>query len=391
MTVVFVQPFSFASPGGGPRIFRALAAAAPLPIVSVASSVAPPSRDAADSSSEHVHELHLPPRPHFGRLDSTRLYRALNGIDLVLQSQYERRLERICRQRDASAIHGLAHAPDFWPALRVAHRLKLPYFLTVHDDLRYTMAGNLGAGIAERRLGEAWRQATHRFVISREMGTEYSRRYGRATFTVVTDGIDSVADAQLPPADSFRVYFGGLFHLVYRPNLRALLDALRMLSGESAQRAVAFTGRCGSIADFEPPADLEFRVLPYGPAATMRDDMHAADFLYLPLPFGKDGDNFSRYSMSAKMVTYLGSGRPIIYHGPPDAAAGSLLARHGACIAIHTLEAQSIAATLLAANERLATIVANARDLAQSEFMLADHQQRFWREVEPAARAAIAA
>ncbi len=39
---------------------------------------------------------------------------------------------------------------------------------------------------------------------------------------------------------------------------------------------------------------------------------------------------FARYSLSTKMVTYAGSGVPILYHGPADSAAYELLNKNNA-------------------------------------------------------------
>ena len=63
--VVFVQPFSLGSAGGGARILRALIEQAPLAVQSICSSPEKPKawRD----------EVHLPSRPSWGRIEYSRL------------------------------------------------------------------------------------------------------------------------------------------------------------------------------------------------------------------------------------------------------------------------------------------------------------------------------
>lgn len=112
--------------------------------------------------------------------------------------------------------------------------------------------------------------------------------------------------------------------------------------------------------------------------------MLSADLLYLPLPFQEFARAFSRFSLSTKMITYLGSGLPIFYHGPGDAAAGKLLARHDAAAICTTLNAEEISKQLLDAIARREAIVGSALSLARSQFLLADQQRRFWEPIRAA-------
>ena len=61
-------------------------------------------------------------------------------------------------------------------------------------------------------------------------------------------------------------------------------------------------------------------------------DLENADLLYMPIPFGKEHENFARYSVSTKMVTYAGTGIPILYHGPTNSAAFGILGGNKAAI-----------------------------------------------------------
>jgi alkanesulfonate monooxygenase SsuD/methylene tetrahydromethanopterin reductase-like flavin-dependent oxidoreductase (luciferase family) len=107
--------------------------------------------------------------------------------------------------------------------------------------------------------------------------------------------------------------------------------------------------------------------------------MEEVDFLYMPMPFGPEHENFTRYSVSTKMVTYVGSGLPILYHGPTTSAAFDLLRRHKAGIFLTSLSPEEIARSLTElSNAQREAVVRNALDLARREFMLADQTRKFW-------------
>jgi hypothetical protein len=268
---------------------------------------------------------------------------------------------------------------DFWYAYQVARAMKIPYYLSVHDDLAYALQGKpeLNAGLTALR--EVWQEAAHRFVISDGMGKEYCRRYGKAEYDVVTDGLENVpVRVRRHPRSSLRVYFMGLVHRSYAANLRVLLNALEMLQSRQPQLNISITCRCGSL-----PKDLSarfpVRVLPFGTEQDILRDLDDSDLLYLPLPFDSEYDLFVKYSLSTKMITYLGSGLPIFYHGPADAAAGRLLASHDAACMSCSLDPEQVADHLLQVPDAAESVVSRAAMLASDEFLLDHQRDRFIR------------
>ena len=119
----------------------------------------------------------------------------------------------------------------------------------------------------------------------------------------------------------------GSIHLSYEANFNALFQALGYLR-ESGQE-VSLTVRGGFPFPIRN-GDVPVEVRPWGTQADVERDLREADFLYLPLPFEPEHQSFVRYSLATKLVTYLGSGLPIVYHGPKHAAAAELLAEHDA-------------------------------------------------------------
>jgi hypothetical protein len=375
--IAFIQSFGLHGPAGGPKLLRALLQYDHPPVLSIDTGVV------AAPSGQTGEEIHLSVRPCFGRLEWTRLHGKLALFDKVFRPRFENRLRRVLEEHQVKVIHTIPSAYDIVPISRVASDLGIPCFLNIHDDIEMTSSHHPQLGEMVAALGNAWRNAKGVFVISNEIGEEYCRRYGAREYRIVTDGLTSAAEGpQARPRGSLRVYFMGLFHIRYGTNLRALLDALKIIRSQHSDLEITVTCRCGSIVCPTDKDDVPVEVLPFAPDETVvEQDMLSADLLYQPLPFEAEAANFGRFSMSTKMVTYLGSGLPILYHGPENAAAYTLLTRHQAAIACTTLDAEAIAKQLMEDLSRREEIVNKALALARSQFMLADQQRRFWEPI----------
>ena len=377
--IAFVQPFGLHESGGSTRILRSLLQGEHPPTLSLytgPSQVAP---------SPGLEEIHIPLRPGFGRLEWTRFRNHLRIFEGVFRSRFEARLRKVIREREIKLLHIIPHAYDIVPVCRVAAELNIPYFLNVHDVLEYTSMGHPLMKQMVETLGHAWRNARGVFVISDEMGKQYSARFGERQYEIITDGLTKTANAPLTrPARSLRVYFMGLFHYRYAANFRAVLDALKSIRGQYPDWDISVTCRCGSIFGEVKQDDVPVTVLPFASESEVEKDMLSADVLYQPLPFESEAVNFGKFSLSTKMVTYLGSGLPIFYHGPEDSAACRLLAGNDAALICTTLDPEVIASQIVEAIMRRETIVENALQLARTRFMLVDQQRRFWQPIESA-------
>jgi glycosyltransferase involved in cell wall biosynthesis len=374
--ILFTQSFPLAHAGGGPRILRSLLEDAPLPTLCVCTS------SFAHAVNYQGSEIHLPLRPDFGRIERSRLASLPPLIAPLFRRRFIRRLEKICRETRVRALHSIAHGgPDFYFVYLISKKLALPFILHLHDDVIYTGAAQLRARTLSSYLGEAWRNARARFVISEELGSEYNKRYGQREFVVVTDGLESIRQQPRPPAkNGLRIYFMGLFHLGYEPNLEALIQALDLLPADlTAGRTPSITLRCDYLRPAVRQKSSAVRVLPFGAEADVQSDLETADCLYLPLHFGERDWPFAAYSLSTKMVTYLGSGIPILYHGPAGTAVSNLLARHQAAALATSLEPAHIAGVLAKLLGHDGPGLAdNALHLARAQFLRTQQRSRFW-------------
>ncbi|HEV2046650.1 MAG TPA: glycosyltransferase [Chthoniobacterales bacterium] len=376
--IVFTQPFGVASPIGGARILRSLLQDSPIPHLCVCTSPWPP-------TAEYRDEVYIPTRPSFGRIERTRFMSLPHALAPLFRRRFVKKLEAACVQAHARALHAIAHGGlDFYHAYRLSRKLRIPFFLQVHDDVAYTGAGRAPQRAISTCLAETWREADVRFVISNELGHEYNRRYGTREFVVVTDGLDRVAPAPRPAPSQLRIYFMGLFHLEYERNLEALIEALELLSSEpDLAQTCSITLRCHDLRPALRKKSRLVRVLPFGSDAELQKDFDTADLLYLPLPFGEQHRALGAYSLSTKMVTYLGTGIPILYHGPVGTAAHNLLSNHRAAALVTSLDAKEIARSLseLLQGEKGPTFAGNALELAAASFVRNEQQEKFWDKI----------
>jgi hypothetical protein len=110
----------------------------------------------------------------------------------------------------------------------------------------------------------------------------------------------------------------------------------------------------------------------------LKKDLNAASILYLPIKF-VDPD-FYRYSLSTKMVSYLGAPGSILYHGPHDSAAGRLLRETHSAINCTSLDVSDMVTCLLHLINEKNTISSHAKELVRNRFSLECIQKRFWQE-----------
>jgi hypothetical protein len=171
----------------------------------------------------------------------------------------------------------------------------------------------------------------------------------------------------------------GLFLLPYEPNLVALQRALKLFQEQNPRYEVSLTLRCGGVRRHALVHPRLVKILPFGSEKEAESDMENADILYQPLSLELSDRHFTAFSLSTKMITYLGTGLPILFHGPTNSAAGSLLRRHRAAFMCATNNVKTLAALLLEiGSAKRGQVVTSALALAQSQFHLEAVRRRFW-------------
>ena len=224
-----------------------------------------------------------------------------------------------------------------------------------------------------------WNAADRRLVISKELGTQYQKLFGNKPYVTITDG---VKESELSEPSTVKqapvvIYFAGLLHLEYVALFKVLADALDLLAKQGLEFKLVLRGT--QVIKFLD--NRSFKVN-YRPTTLndkeLKDELDSASILYLPIKFTTP--DFYRYSLSTKMVGYLGGSGAILYHGPADSAACISLKNANAAVYCTALNVKDMAESILNLLDNNAAISCNAKKLAVEQFNLASIQKLFWQE-----------
>ena len=323
----------------------------------------------------------MPHRPSFGRLELSRFHNLCKLTEGFYLRSFTDNIIKIAKTENVTAIHVIPNGGyDVVAALHASRVLGLPLHVSVHDDIEYALAGNPWLKLYRRAFGEIWNKGVRRTVISREMGEAMCLRWGTQAYDIVTDGIEAPAARPLPSkSNELTVYFAGLFHLCYESNIINLQLVLLKIKKRSPEIVVKLKLRCGFLRAGVINQDLSVEVLPFANEGVVHTEMAQASLLYLPLGFDEKQRLMNQYSLSTKMISYLGSGVPILYHGPDYAAAGQLLRRENAAFLCNVNKVDALVNSLKKINTPLCfPLVENALKIAREQFVLADIRARFW-------------
>ena len=364
---LFLQNFRWNDAGGAPRVLRTMVRGREDRVVAVYSGSTPP-----EESATPTEEIWLPQRRSWGRIERSRFHRIPELFCFIGLSGYTRRLIAFARTSGITGIHAIAHGNDFIHAHRLSKALGVPFYMSVHDDIRAVPLG----GLRERWMKDAWQDAARILAISPELAEEYGARYGHRSYEVITDGAEILTEVPGIQPEARDLYMFGSFHLSYEDNLRIVA---RVMADDGAK----VRARVGALRpEFAKEVVDNVTVLPYVSLSELRSttitDLVPTAALYLPLPFGKDYHWFTRFSLSTKLISYLGMGRPIIYHGPAEAAAAQLLAKHDAAVLVCSNDPLELRAALERCRREGTQLVENALSLAREQFDDAVIRRRFW-------------
>lgn len=368
MKILSYQSFSLFANGGGNRILRRLYQGREAKVVSLVvdgfANVLP---------KGNIKETLVPVMPVHRPWMRWRLRNLGMWLrDVFFHSLTTNRIRKAARQIAYDVIHVVDHGP-YCAALCVDEFLRnKQLWVSFHDHFNTTKSNAENT----RRL---WQHATRRLVISEEIAAEYGRLFGEAEYEIITDGVEDqeIRQPSTQIGKPVNIYFAGLLHLHYIPLFKALADALDKLSHEGLQFKLVLRG----TQQLNELAGRKFEV-DYRPVtlnnAELKAELDAADILYLPIKFTTP--DFYLYSLSTKMVGYLGAPGAILYHGPADSAACHLLNTSQAAICCGSLDADDLVASLRVLLGSSKQVSGHAKELARNQFDLKTIQQRFWAE-----------
>jgi hypothetical protein len=362
------QPFSLYSNGGGNRILRRLFAGHEADVVSLVVEENPLHPRHGIIAEVIVYAKPLVRKWARWKLRNFRTW-LRHGL---YKASTIKKIQEAATEIEYDVLHVVDHGPYSAALCTDAFCNGKQLWVSFHDHFSTTY------GLPENSAA-LWKRANRRLVISEELGEEYSRLFGKADYELITDGVAAkeVSEPLGKTTAPLAVYFAGLLHLEYIPLFKVLADALELLIKQGyefklilrATQHMPFLENRAFKTDYRPMTLDD---------AELKSELDSSAILYLPIKFTRP--DFYLYSLSTKMVGYLGGAGAILYHGPGDSAACNLLTKTGAAICCGNLDAQKLAEDILKLLQNSSSISARAKMLAKKQFGMAQIQQQFWQQ-----------
>lgn len=366
MKLLTFQSFSLYSNGGGNRILRRLFKGREADVVSLVVEETP-----LNPRSGNISETIVYASPTVQKWARWKVRKLLTWLRHgPFKPATIGKIQKAAENIDYDVLHVVDHGPFGAALCTDAFCTGKQLWVSFHDHFSTTF----GSFANSQAL---WQRANRRLVISEKLGNEYGRLFGNASFELITDGVlaNEVSDPLTDAGSPLIVYFAGLLHIDYIPLFKILADALDQLSKQGYQFKMVLRGT-QYIPFLENRSFItEYRQVSLDDAELKRE-LDSSTILYLPIKFTKP--DFYLYSLSTKMIGYLGASGAILYHGPADSAACNLLNTANAAICYGGHDVEELSKDILNLIAGKQSISANAKTLARDKFDLARIQQQFW-------------
>ena len=366
MKILSYQSFSLYDNGGGSRILRRLYEGNESKVSSLAFTVYP-----AKPVNGDIDEKVIPLTP---LTRSWMRWKLRDGVMWLRENAFKSRSNKNIRKAAAKipfdVLHVVDHGPFSSELCEDSFLSGKSLWVSFHDHFSTT-------GSSFDNANKLWNSASRRLVISNELGNEYRRLFGDKNFEVITDGvfINEISEPVIANGSTITIYFAGLLHINYLPLFEVLANALDVLSKEGLKIKLILRGT--QYVDFLHQNYFEVEYRPFSiDYDELKEELDAATILYLPIKF--EPADFYLYSLSTKMVGYLGASGSILYHGPADSAASNLLKQSNSAIGCYTLNVEDMLESLRNILKEDCNVSYNAKNLAKKHFNLQKIKERFW-------------
>jgi hypothetical protein len=359
------QSFSLYANGGGNRILRRLYQGREQDVISL---VVEHTKSAPGNGA--INETIVYAAPTVQKWARWRVRTFITWLrHKVFKGHTVKRVQEAAATLNYDVLHVVDHGA-FSDALCANGNSVHPLWVSFHDHYTTTF-GSYDASFT------LWTRASRRLVISKELGVEYQRLFGNKPFEIITDGVldTELSQAQSVDTETHIIYFAGLLHIDYIPLFGVLANALDALSKQGYQFKLVLRGTQNIPSLIGRSFTTDYRPMTLN-NAELKQELDESTILYLPIKFTKP--DFYLYSLSTKMVGYLGAPGAILYHGPADSAAANLLQQHKAAVCCGDMDETKLSEDILTLIKNRVSISANATTVAQQQFNMDDIQKRFW-------------
>jgi glycosyltransferase involved in cell wall biosynthesis len=251
---------------------------------------------------------------------------------------------RLIREESISAILSVAYATYFLPAAMAARWTNVPLVLIVHDEWVPVVAHAFRAPQWPFRRMYRWaiRQASHVFVVSAGMQEMLKAEYG-VDSEIQMPATEAWDQAPLPStAEKNRA-----LRILYVGNLWAARDSLdllfRLIREKSLRRYGLEAVELHLCTSWSIDADPDIKQHGWVSESETRQQIAAADILFLPYSFAAEDQYVTRTSFPAKAADYIASGKAILVLGPSDSTISRYATEFGCAEVVTELSEKAVA------------------------------------------------
>lgn len=367
MKILSYHPFSLYANGGGNRILRRLYEGHEADVISLVVEAS-----AEKLIAGKMLEIIVYAKPVINPWARWKLRNVLTWLRTTTFKKYTiSKIQKQAAKINYDTLHVINHGVFSAALCEGAFVNTKPLWVSFHDHYKEVKS-------PEEDTKILWVTADRRLVISEELGQHYQQIFGNKPYEIITDGVNP-GEITIPIKTIYKqitIYFAGLLHITYMPLFNAFANAIDVLSRQGGYSFKLILRGTQNLKFLNNRSfETEYRQVTFNDKE-LKDELDEATILYLPIKF--TSPYFYLYSLSTKMVGYLGAPGTILYHGPGDSAAFKLLKKKNAAVCCTSLNIDELTKTISIALNQDKEIALNAKILANDQFNMQTIQQRFW-------------
>lgn len=269
------------------------------------------------------------------------------------------------------------------PAGFLASRLiGAPFFAYLFDDYVYQWSDSAARRTANRFAKWIMRGAIGVIAPNEFLRDDYKMRYGIECTIIRNPGfasnVDELPDYETDDNGEVRIVYTGAVYHAHFDAFHRLLDAIAIL-GRSDIKLHLYTAQTQEELiqhGLAGPLVLHDHL----PSTEIAKVQRQADILFLPLAFDSPIPEVIRTSAPGKMGEYLGAGRPILVHAPPDSYVSWYFQKHQCGLVVDQPDSDLLAKALIRIvddSECVRRMVANAHERSATDYSLKAARHNF--------------
>jgi len=261
-----------------------------------------------------------------------------NYSSIVLFPPIAKRVANFAIEQDVQMIWGVVQGHSTISILKQVTKItKLPYVVQSWDPstwyLKYYKYDPFTTALIMQTYSSLLKNSMTFIASSWAMAEEYSKKYGSKSIPVLP-GLDEGIVPHKKNKDSsvFIIAFAGQMYA--SDEIKSLINATKQIKCDK-KIIVRIYGKDWQM-DFNDNQHIEIKG--WLSQNELIEELAEADLLYCPYGFEKSFKEIARLSFPSKLVCYLKTGKPVLFHGPDYSSPGIFLKKYNAGYICNTLD-----------------------------------------------------